>query len=73
MRAGDYNQVLYLPHRTATMQWYANYLDAMKVGIAPAQIRKFEKQVNGHQRTALRRARRQRVGQQHQSGRVRLC
>ena len=44
--AGDYNQALYLPHRTAMMQWYANYLDALKVGITPAQISKFEKQVN---------------------------
>ncbi|MDB5788783.1 tyrosine-type recombinase/integrase [Caballeronia mineralivorans] len=46
--AGDYNQALYLPHRTAMMQWYANYLDALKVGITPAQICKFEKQVNRH-------------------------
>jgi integrase len=44
--AGDYNQALYLPHRTAMMQWYANYLDTLKVGITPAQHRKFEKQVN---------------------------
>jgi hypothetical protein len=28
------------------MQWYANYLDTLKVGITPAQHRKFEKQVN---------------------------
>jgi hypothetical protein len=33
------------------MQWYANYLDALKVGITPAQIRKFEKQVNRHTRS----------------------
>jgi hypothetical protein len=49
--AGDYNQALYLPHRTAMMQWYANYLDALKVGITPAQNRKFEKQVNRRPRS----------------------
>jgi hypothetical protein len=44
--AGDYNQALYLLHRTAMMRWYANYLDALKVGITPTQIRKFERRVN---------------------------
>jgi len=44
--AGEYNQALYLPHRTAMMQWYANFLVTLKAGITPAQIRKFEKQVN---------------------------
>jgi len=44
--AGDYNQAMYLPQRSAMMQWYADYLDALKIGITPAQQRKFEKQVN---------------------------
>jgi hypothetical protein len=43
--AGDYNQALFLLHCTAMMRWYANYLDALKVGITPTQIRKFERQV----------------------------
>lgn len=44
--AGDYNQAMYLPQRTAMMQWYADYLDALKVGMTPTQQKKFEKRVN---------------------------
>jgi integrase len=44
--AGDYNQARYLPQRSGMMQWYADYLDALRVGITPAQQIKFEKQVN---------------------------
>ena len=44
--AGDYNQAMYLPQRAAMMQWYADYLDAIKHGITPAQRQKFGKRVN---------------------------
>lgn len=31
--SGEHNQVLYLPQRRITVQWYADYLDALKEGI----------------------------------------
>lgn len=44
--SGIYNQAQYLPQRRAMMQWYADYLDQLAVGITPAQRTEFDRQVN---------------------------
>ncbi|MWA29762.1 tyrosine-type recombinase/integrase [Burkholderia pseudomallei] len=45
--AGDYNHAMYLPQRKAMMQWYADYLDALKGGPLSADLAaKFAKRVN---------------------------
>lgn len=33
--AGVYNKAMYLPQRTAMMQWYADYLEALEAGMTP--------------------------------------
>lgn len=50
--AGDYNQAKYLLPRAAMMQWYADYLDALKTtGITPRLAKMFAAKVNIHPRT----------------------
>ncbi|WP_269503991.1 tyrosine-type recombinase/integrase [Burkholderia sp. IMCC1007] len=44
--AGDYNHARYLRQRRAMMQWYADYLDALKTGMQPAQQQSFAQGVN---------------------------
>jgi integrase len=44
--AGDYNHAMYLPQRKAMMQWYADYLGALRDGTASPQAGKFAKRVN---------------------------
>ncbi|MGR0116468.1 tyrosine-type recombinase/integrase [Ralstonia pseudosolanacearum] len=44
--AGDYNHAAYLPQRRAMMQWYADYLDSLHIGITPTRATKFAKRVN---------------------------
>lgn len=45
--AGDYNHATYLPQRKAMMQWYADYLDALKKGPLSSHVAaRFAKQVN---------------------------
>ncbi|QVX40788.1 tyrosine-type recombinase/integrase (plasmid) [Ralstonia solanacearum] len=48
--AGDYNHAIYLPQRRAMMQWYADYLDALQVGMTPARAAKLKKRVNVYTR-----------------------
>ncbi|WP_423379177.1 tyrosine-type recombinase/integrase [Burkholderia sp. LMG 32019] len=48
--AGDYNQAQYAPQRAAMMQWYADYLDALKAGLTPEQREKFARRVNVYKR-----------------------
>ncbi|CCG37618.1 phage integrase family protein [Xanthomonas citri pv. mangiferaeindicae LMG 941] len=45
--AGDYNHAIYLKQRRAMMQWYADYLDALKAGLTPAQREAFARRVQG--------------------------
>lgn len=40
---GVYNKAEYFQHRQIMMQWYCDYLDALKEGITPEQIVKFKK------------------------------
>lgn len=40
-----YNRALWLKPRRVMMQWYADYLDALEVGISEAQIEAFDEQV----------------------------
>ncbi|MFM0156067.1 tyrosine-type recombinase/integrase [Paraburkholderia sediminicola] len=50
--SGDYNQAKYLPQRVAMMQWYADYLDALKTtGITPKLATEFAARVNVYART----------------------
>ncbi|MFL9998193.1 integrase arm-type DNA-binding domain-containing protein [Paraburkholderia sediminicola] len=44
--AGDYNHAKYLRQRREMMQWYADYLDALKTGMSPAQQATFARRVN---------------------------
>lgn len=44
--AGVYNQAAYLEQRRAMLQWYADYLDALEVGMTPAQQADFDAMVN---------------------------
>jgi len=44
--AGDYNHAAYVKHRAIMMQWYADYLDALKDGLTPEQSIEFEQQRN---------------------------
>lgn len=43
--AGVYNQAEYLEKRRIMMQWYADYIDALKVGISPEMAVKFKQRV----------------------------
>lgn len=44
--AGDYNHANYLRQRRAMIQWYADYLDALKAGMDPGQQEAFRRRVN---------------------------
>jgi integrase len=44
--AGEYNQALYLTQRRIMMQWYADYLDALRVGITASLRDQFDTRVN---------------------------
>ncbi len=46
--AGDYNHAIYLRQRKLMMQWYADYLEALKAGLTPAQSKTFARRVNGN-------------------------
>ncbi|MCO1371125.1 integrase arm-type DNA-binding domain-containing protein [Burkholderia multivorans] len=48
--AGDYNQAQYAPQRAAMMQWYADYLDALKAGLTAEQRENFARRVNVYKR-----------------------
>lgn len=39
--SGDYNHAIYLHQRKLMMQWYADYLDALKRGLTPAESKVF--------------------------------
>jgi len=54
--AGDYNHAMYLPQRKAMMQWYADYLDALKDGLATNLVEKFARRVNIYGRSQKSRA-----------------
>ncbi len=41
--SGDYNHAIYLLQRRLMMQWYADYLDALKTGLTPAKSKAFAK------------------------------
>jgi integrase len=44
--AGDYNHARYLVQRRAMIQWYADYLDALKTGMHPTHQQSFAQRVN---------------------------
>ncbi|RUS67453.1 Prophage integrase IntS [Saezia sanguinis] len=44
--SGKYNHAVYLKYRVIMMQWYADYLDALKEGLTPEQSATFEKRRN---------------------------
>jgi len=44
--AGDYNHAAYVKYRGIMMQWYADYLDALKEGLTPELAAEFEKRRN---------------------------
>lgn len=44
--AGVYNQAAYLEPRRAMLQWYADYLDALEVGMTSEQRASFDRLVN---------------------------
>ena len=44
--AGVYNKAAYVEQRTAMMQWYADYLDALEEGLSEARKRRFDEAVN---------------------------
>lgn len=44
--AGDYNFAAYLIYRRTMMQWYADYLDALRVGMNRTKADKFARRVN---------------------------
>jgi len=44
--SGDYNHAIYLHQRRLMMQWYADYLDALKTGMTPAKSKAFAKRDN---------------------------
>lgn len=44
--SGEYNQALYLPQRRVMMQWYADYLDALKDGMTASLRDQFDTRVN---------------------------
>jgi len=44
--AGDYNHAAYVKYRAIMMQWYADYLDALKEGLTQQQSIEFEKRRN---------------------------
>ncbi|MBP0714221.1 integrase arm-type DNA-binding domain-containing protein [Burkholderia sola] len=48
--AGDYNQALYLPQRSAMMQWYADYVEALRQGLTAQQLEAFSRRVNVYKR-----------------------
>ncbi|AKH70525.1 MULTISPECIES: tyrosine-type recombinase/integrase [Spongiibacter] len=48
--AGDYNHAIYLPQRRLMMQWYADYLDALRVGLTSKQSQAFARRVNTNAR-----------------------
>ncbi|MGO3214753.1 MAG: tyrosine-type recombinase/integrase [Halomonas sp.] len=45
--AGVYNQAQYIEKRRAMMQWYADYLDALEVGITEERAKQFKVLVEG--------------------------
>lgn len=49
--AGDYNHAAYLPQRRAMMQWYADYLDALKTDSLSELKKEFANRVNVFERT----------------------
>jgi integrase len=44
--AGEYNQALYMTQRRIMMQWYADYLDALRDGITASLRDQFDTRVN---------------------------
>lgn len=44
--SGEYNQALYLPQRRIMIQWYADYLDALRDGITASLRDQFDTRVN---------------------------
>jgi len=42
-----YNKAKYLAQRRHMMQWYADYLDALRDGMTEAQRSQFKAKVNG--------------------------
>jgi hypothetical protein len=44
--AGEYNQALYLTQRRIMMQWYADYLDALRIGLTASLRDQFDTRVN---------------------------
>lgn len=48
--AGDYNHAIYLSQRRVMMQWYADYLDALKDGLTPEQSQAFAQRVHTNAR-----------------------
>lgn len=44
--AGEYNQALYMTQRRIIMQWYADYLDALRDGITASLRDQFDTRVN---------------------------
>lgn len=49
--AGDYNHATYLPQRRAMMQWYVDYLAALKDGTLSERIQELADRVNLFERT----------------------
>jgi hypothetical protein len=43
--AGVYNQAAYLEARRVMMQWYTDYLDALRKGLTEKQKKQFEQRV----------------------------
>lgn len=43
--AGVYNKAMYLPQRARMMQWYADYLEALEVGMKPERREELDAQV----------------------------
>ena len=50
--SGIYNHAAYLPQRRAMMQWYVDYLDALKTDSLPEMSEEFASRVNVFERTA---------------------
>lgn len=49
--SGIYDHAAYLPQRRAMMQWYADYLDALKTDSLPERSEEFASKVNVFERT----------------------
>jgi integrase len=64
--AGDYNHAKYLLQRRAMLQWYADYLNALKAGMEPAQQEAFRRRVNViRPRTAVENSERRTASRQN--------